>query len=161
MATVFKSKNHPKGRPRTLVYTQALVQPIGACTAPLMIGATAAALQGRPAWGYLVWGFPVALFVATLWTHFYLSSTTAEVHLRSGQIAIRSIQDVLGDRPLDWHPLHNVRATPDYTEISVGWSTQVCRREEWPEYEQLKTAAQQALRAEDPARSVAPPSPSV
>lgn len=147
MQTVFKSRSHPKGRPRGIVYTQALIRPIGACTAPLMIGATAAALQGQPVWGYLVWGLPAALLVATLWTHFRLSSTTAELHVRPGEIAIRSIQDVLVDRPLSWHPLHRVRSAPEYTEISVGWNTHICRRSDWPQYEQLRDATQQAFRA--------------
>ena len=153
--TVFKSSNHPEGRPRGLVYTQALVQPIGACTAPLMIGATAAALQGQPAWGYLVWGFPAALLVATLWTHFRLSSTPAELHFRPGQVSIRSVQDVLTKRPLEWHPLHNVRAAPEYTEISVGWNTQICRRRDWQQYEKLKETAQRALHSDETSPSFA------
>lgn len=110
-----------------------------------MIGATAAALQGQPIWGYLVWGFPTALVIASLWTHFRLSSTAAELHLRSSQIAIQSVQDVLLDRSPTWHPLHNVRVGPEYTEVSVGWSTQICRRQDWPEYERLRNAAQEAF----------------
>lgn len=113
--------------------------------APLMIGATAAALQGHPVLGYLIWGFPSAIIIASLWTHFRLSSTPAELHLRSGKVATRSIQDVLLDRPVQWHPLHNVRVSTEYTEVSVGWATQVCRRAEWPEYDKLRETAQQAF----------------
>lgn len=145
MQTVFKSRDHPSGKPKGLVYTQALARPIGACTAPIMIGATAAALQGDPILKYLIWGFPTALIVATLWTHFRLSSTPAELHLRSGQVAIRSIQDVLLDRSLTWRPLHNVRTGREYTEVSVGWSTQICRRADWPRYEELRETAQEAF----------------
>lgn len=145
MQTVFKSRNHPKGQSRGLVYTRALARPIGACTAPIMIGATAAALQGEPILKYLIWGFPTALIVATLWTHFRLSSTPAELHLRSGQVAIQSIQDVLLDRAPTWRPLHNVRTGRKYTEVSVGWSTRICRRADWPRYEQLRDAAQEAF----------------
>jgi len=143
--TVFKSRHHPKERSRGLVYTDALVRPIGACTTPLMIGATAGALQGHLVWGYLVWGFPTALVIATLWTHFRLSSTTAELHLRSGQVAIQSVQDVLLERSPSWHPLHNVRVGPEYIEVSVGWSTQICRRRDWPQYERLRSAAKEAF----------------
>jgi hypothetical protein len=142
---VFKSRDHPQGRPRGLVYTNALVKPIAACVTPLMIGATAAALQGQSVWGYLVWGFPGALLVATLWTHFRLSTIPAEVHFRPGQVAIRSLQDVLLGRSPSWNPLYNVQVAPEETEISVGWNTVVCRRAQWPEYAELREAAQQAF----------------
>jgi hypothetical protein len=143
--TVFKSRDHPKGRPKGYVYTKALARPIGACTAPLMIGATAAALQGELILGYLLWGLPSALVVASLWTHFRLSSTPAELHLRSGQVAVQSIQDVLLDRDPSWHSLHKVKVGPEYTELSMGWTTRICRRSNWPEYEKLREAAQQAF----------------
>lgn len=145
MQTVFKSRHHPGGRSQGFVYTKALVRPLGACTAPLMLGATASALQGQPVWGYLVWGFPAALVVAFLWTHFRLSSTSAELHLRPGQAAVQSIKDVVGDRSPSWYPLHNVRETPQYTEISVGWTTYVCRRRDWPQYERLREKARQVF----------------
>lgn len=146
MQQVFHSRHHPGDRPSGLVYTQALVKPIGACMTPLMIGATAAALQGHRVWGYLVWGLPSALIVASLWTHFRLSSLPAEIHVRPGQVAVRSIQDVILRRPPDWHPLHNVRIAPEETQISVGWTTRICRRADWPRYEKLREAAQQAFR---------------
>lgn len=144
---MFKSRFHPEDRPRGLVYTQALVKPLGACVAPLMIGATAAALQGHRVWGYLVWGLPSALVVASLWTHFRLSTLPAEIHIRAGQVAVRSVGDVLRARALDWHPLHNVRTSAQEIEISVGWSTRICRRQNWAKYQQLRETAQQAFQA--------------
>jgi len=153
---VFKSRYHPKGRPPGLVYTQALVKPIGACMTPLMIGATAAVLQEERVWGYLVWGLPSALLIATLWTHFRLSSIAAEIHIRPGQVAVRSIQDVLLGRPIDWSPLHNVKASPDEVELSVGWTTHICRRADWTNYKTLGDAAQQAIQAQRHSSSPAP-----
>jgi len=111
-----------------------------------MIGATAAALQEHQVWGYLVWGLPSALVIATLWTHFRLSSLPAEIHVRPGQVAIQSIQDVLREQPLDWHPLNNVQVSPGELEISVGWSTEICQQQDWPNYPQLREAAQHAFR---------------
>jgi len=150
VSTVFKSRRHPEGRSAGLVYTRALVGPIGACTTPLMIGATAAALQGHPVWGYLVWGFPTAIVVATVWTQFTLSNTLAEIHLRPGQVALKSIYDVLRNRSQTWSPLYNVQASQTYIEISVGWTTHIFRRKDWPRYERLREAAQQAYRAPTP-----------
>lgn len=141
---VFKSVHHPRGRSSGRVYTEALVKPIGACLSPIMIGATAAALQGNPVLEYLLWGAPAALVIATLWTHFLLASTPAELHLQSGRVALRSIQDVVLGRPPDWNPLYNVRVSPESVEISVRWNTQMFRPRDWPEYEQLRDAANEA-----------------
>jgi hypothetical protein len=112
-----------------------------------MIGATAAALQEQPVWGYLVWGLPTALVLATVWTHFRLSSLSAEIHLRPGQVAIQSIQDILRGQPLDWHALNNVQVSPGELEISVGWSTEICRPRDWPNYRRLRESAQHAFRS--------------
>jgi hypothetical protein len=124
-----------------------------------MIGATASALQGHPVWGYLVWGLPLALVVASTWTQFTLSRTTAELHLRTGQCAVRSVHDVLSNRALDWQELYGVQESAVDVELSFGWTTLVCRREEWPEFAALKEAATRAHRASDP--SAADPSASV
>ena len=139
------------------MYTQALVKPIGACMAPLMIGATAAVLQEQEVWGYLVWGVPSALLLATLWTHFRLSSITAEIQIRPGQVAVRSIQDVLLGRPPDWSPLHNVKASPNEVELSVGWTTHICRRANWAHHKSLIDVARQAIQAERHSPSSPPP----
>ena len=147
MHTVFQSIHHPEDTPSSLVYARALVAPIGACTTPVMIGAAATALQGQPVWAYLVWGFPAALLVASVWTQFALSTTAAEVHLKPGQCAIRSVQEVLRDTPPEFHPLFNVRTTPSRIEIALGWDTQICARSDWPEYGRLRDAAQHAVDA--------------
>lgn len=150
MSTTFRSVHHPADRPKGLVYVRQMAGPIGACTLPVMIGASATALQGQPIWGYLVWGLPVALAIASVWTQFVLSMTTAEVHLRPGQCATRSVHDVLYDRPLQWDPLYNVKGAPGEIELSVGWTTRIYRRHEWPRFSEFRSAAQQAFQAHSP-----------
>lgn len=118
-----------------------------------MIGATVAALQGQTVWEFLIGGFPAALTVAFTWTHFALSKTPAEVHLRPGQCAVRSIQDVVQNLPPDWHPLYNVRVTHTHVELALGWETRECSRKDWPDYEQLRNAAQRALTSRSGAAS--------
>jgi hypothetical protein len=145
--STFYSVDHPNGMPAGMVYAQWIVTPLGACTLPIMIGATASALEGNPIWGYLVWGFPAALVAATLWSHFALVTTPAELHLRSGQCAIRSVADVLRDRPLRWSNLYDVSVSTDRIEISLGWTTRLCRREDWPEFAELRDASNQAVQA--------------
>ncbi len=136
-----------------MVYAQWIVGPLGTCTVPIMIGATASALEGNPVWGYLVWGFPVALLAASIWTHFALATTPAELHLRSGQCAVQTVYDVLYDRPLRWSNLYDVRVSSDRIEISVGWTTRLCRREDWPEFSQLRDASNRAVQPPLPSSS--------
>lgn len=154
---MYKSTHHPDDTPRGVVFTQALARPLGVCTVPIMIGATASALQGNPIWAYLTWGLPAALLVATLWAHFTLRRTVAEIRLRSGQAAVRSVQDVLNDRPPQWHPLFKVRATTWYLEVSLGWNTYEFRPKQWPEYNELTESARQAFQPDESA-SIRPPS---
>lgn len=110
-----------------------------------MIGATTSALLEQPVWAYLVWGLPAAIGLATVWAHFSMARTTAEIRLRSGQAALRSVYDVLRDRPLDWEPIYNVRTTSWNTELSVGRSTHELMPKQWPEYESLSEAAKHAF----------------
>jgi len=146
VASIFKSTHHPGGSPWGLVYTRFLARPLAACTLPLMIGATTSALLGQPVWAYLVWGLPAALVLATVWTHFSMARTLAEVGLRPGQAAFRSVYDVLLDRSRDWEPIFDVRTTSWDTELSVGRTAYTLRPNRWPKYDALQDAARQSFR---------------
>lgn len=148
VATVFKSTHHPGNTPWGIVYTRYLARPLGVCTVPLMIGATTSALLDQSIWYYLVWGLPAAIILASAWTHFSLSRTIAEIGFRSGQAALRSVQDVLVDRPLVWKPIFNVRTTSWHVELSVSRATYELQSEQWPEFEKLEKAARQSFQAE-------------
>ena len=145
--TTFQSTSHPGNAPWGIVYTRFLARPLAVCVIPLMIGATTSALLGKPIWAYLFWGLPFALLLATIWTYFTLDRTIAEVRVRSGQIALRSVYDVLRDRPPNWKPLFNVRTTSWHTELSVGRTTYMLHPNRWPNYEGLKEAALGAFQA--------------
>ncbi len=148
MPTTFKSTHHPGDTPWGIVYTRFLAQPLAVCTIPLMIGATTSALLEHPVWGYLVWGLPAAIALATIWTRFSMARTIAEVRFRSGQAAFRSVYDVLRGRPPDWKPLFNVRTTSWHVEISAGRTTYMLQLEQWPNYDALQNAARQAFQTE-------------
>jgi hypothetical protein len=113
-----------------------------------MVGATTSALLGEPIWGYLVWGLPSALALATVWTHFSISRTTAEVAFRPGQAALRSVYDVLSGRPRTWKPIFSVRATSFRVELSVGRTTRLLQPDTWPNYNALREAARESFRPE-------------
>jgi len=140
----FQSRHHPGSAPRGLVYARRLAGPLGACTLPLMIGATVAALLGEAVWPFLVWGLPAALLVATGWARFALSTTTASVHLREGKCAIESVHDVLRNRSRTWEPLYGIRESSGDIELYLEWTTYVLRPADWPEFASLRTAARQA-----------------
>lgn len=157
MPTTFKSTHHPEDAPWGLVYTRFLARPLGVCTIPLMIGATTSALLEQSVWGYLVWGLPIAIGLATVWTHFSMSRTIAEVRFRSGQAALRSVYDVLQDRPYEWKPIFSVRATTMRIEISVGRTTHMLHPNQWPNYDTLKDVARQSFRPESGAAASSSP----
>jgi len=109
-----------------------------------MIGATVSALLGQAAWPYLVWGLPAALVVATGWTRFSLSTTTAAVHLREGKCAVESVHDVLRNRDRTWEALYGVREAAGDVELYLEWTTHVLRRADWPEFSDLRRSARRA-----------------
>lgn len=153
MPTTFKSTHHPGDTPWGIVYTRFLARPLGVCTVPLMIGATTSALLGQSVWAYLVWGLPAAIALATVWTHFSMARTVAEVRFRTGQAALRSVYDVLLDRPSDWQPIFNVRTTTWHLELSVGRTTYEMTPKRWPDYETLCDAARQSFASQSHAHS--------
>ncbi|WP_208425729.1 MULTISPECIES: hypothetical protein [Salinibacter] len=147
--TVFESTHHPDEDAWGLVYTRFLGRPLGVCTVPLMVGATTSALLKQPIWAYLVWGLPAALILATVWTHFSLSRTPAEISFRPGQAAVRSVYDVLLDRPRDWRPIFNVRTTSFDVELAVGRTTYLLQPTQWPRFGALRDAARESFRPQE------------
>lgn len=148
VATIFESTYHPGDTAWGVVYTRFLARPLGVCTVPLMIGATTSALLDQPIWFYLVWGLPAAIALATAWTHFSLSRTIAEIRFRSGQAAVRSVYDVLLERPPEWKPIFTVRTTSWHVELSVGRTTHELQADTWPDYDALQKAARQSFQSE-------------
>lgn len=146
VATVFESTYHPNETPWGLVFTRFFARPLGVCTIPLMVGATTSALLKQPIWAYLVWGLPAAIVLATVWTHFTLKRTLAEVSFRPGQAAVRSVYDVLHDQPRVWEPIFNVRTTSWNTELAVGRTTYLLQPDQWSDYKALRDAARQSFR---------------
>lgn len=153
MTARFESIHHPGDAPGSLIYARRLAGPLGTCTIPVMIGATVAALQGQSVLMYTVWGLPLALATASAWTRFTLSMTPAEIHLRGGQCAVLSVWDVLRSCPPDWNVLYGVEESASELKLLLGWSTRVCRRREWPRFEDLRDESQRMTQPTSPERS--------
>lgn len=134
---LFKSEAHPNGATARVVYARALVRPLGVCMLPIMIGASVTVLQGLPALTYLTVGFPVAVVVAVAWTLFRMQATVAEIFVRPGAAAVRSVWESLRARPLRWVPIFELRAAPTTITLALGDTTYELDRAAWPEAEVL------------------------
>lgn len=145
---VFRSTHHPGGAPSALIYGHALVRPLGACMIPVMIGITTAVLEQLSILPYLTWGVPAAMLTAIGWTRFRLGTTVAEVHVRTGQAAVRSVHDCLWSHaPLIWDPIHDLRKGSDALYLTVGWETYALPYAEWPDHQALLDELQSARHA--------------
>ena len=154
---VFRSVHHPDDKPRPLVYGRALAAPLLFCFLPVMIAATAAALQQQPIAPFLTWGAPSAFGAAIIWTRYQLSATPAEVHVRDHEAAVRSVHDCLGtSQSLHWEWIHEIRVGPGALIVTMGFETYRFPRGIWPNNRSLR----QALEAAQSAGSSTSPSQS-
>lgn len=142
---VFQSIHHPGTTAAPIVYGRALASPLAFCMVPVMIAATAAALQQHPILPMLTWGVPLALGAATTWTRFRMGATPAEVCVRNHEAAIRSVHDCLRntDAP-HWQWIHEIRAGPDAIIVSMGFETHRFSYSVWPEHRALLGALKAA-----------------
>ena len=130
---LFKSQAHPGGAEAQLVYGRALVRPLGVCMLPIMIRALVTVLQGFPALTYLTVGFPSALLLAVLWTLFRMQATVAEISVRPGAAAVRSVWESLRARPLRWMPIFELRTASTTLTLALGDTTYELDRAAWPD----------------------------
>ena len=107
------------------------------CMLPMMLGGLVTVLQGYPALAYLVIGFPAALIAAVGWTFFRMHALLAEIHVRPGEAAVRTVWETLRARPLDWAPIFELRAAPSSLTLALGDATYELNRAAWPEADTL------------------------
>jgi hypothetical protein len=107
---------------------------------PLMIMATIQVLQHIDPLPYVLALAPVAILLAITWTRFRLSSKAAELHTYPGMAALRSIEDVLQNRSLDWRPVFDVREAPDRLHVTMGHETHTLPDADWPGHDVLLDA---------------------
>lgn len=143
----FTSTTHPGDASWQRVYGRAFVRPFTVCILPIMIGALLTVLQGYPALLYLVVGFPLAVLVAAIWTLFRMQATVAEIHVRPGAAAIRSIWDCVHNHALRWVPIFEIRASEYNLTVALGDSTYELDRASWPDAEAVLASLQQARHA--------------
>lgn len=127
-----------------------IVHPLAVCMLPVMIGALIAVLEGYPVLPFLTVGFPLAMILAMTWTVFQVFGTIAEVHVRPGAAAVRTVSEVLRSPSpsLMWKPIYELRKASSMIVVALGDATYELPRRQWPEtdtlLDALRAARQQA-----------------
>ncbi len=134
---LFKSQAHPGDATAQVIYGRTLIRPLGICMLPIMIGALVTVLQGFPALTYLTVGFPAALVASMLWTLFRMQTTVAEIHMRPGAAAVRSVWECLHAQPLRWMPIFELRTATTTLTLGLGDTTYELDRTAWPDADLL------------------------
>lgn len=145
----FHSTAHPEGRPAALVYSRAMVGPLNVLLVPLMLFALAAVLLGQRIWPYFFWACVPALLLAWAWARFQLGRLPAEVNVRpaQGEAAVRSVHDVLHDRPPVWHRAARLRLEREALRVDLGDTSHRLLVSRWPQAEALSEALRRAARS--------------
>lgn len=137
-----RSRRHPDGRSRPMVFTAALVRPLGVCMMPVMLITLAAMLQGNPVLSALYVWFPVALAVAGAWTWIRVRDVIVEIHLTDDAVAVRSLMDAAEPQaPLSWRRLLDARVEGG-TRLTVTLGHEEFRlfRSDWAHADDLFTS---------------------
>ncbi|MGI9173954.1 MAG: hypothetical protein ACR2GR_01365 [Rhodothermales bacterium] len=144
---LFCSTAHPSGMSAALVWAGALIRPLATAMLPVMIVTLVAALEGLSLLPFLLVGFPGAIAAATLWTRYRLTLTLAEIHVRGGEAAVRTVTDVLRHGRLAWRPVFDLRKTRTTFIVAFGRTQYELDDADWPDVRVLLDALQKARRA--------------
>jgi hypothetical protein len=122
-----------------------------------MIGALIAVLEGVPVLPFLTVGFPLALVLALAWTLFRVFGTIAEVHVRPGAAAVRTVSEVLRAPSASptWKPIFELRADATMLVLALGDATYELPRRQWPEADVMLNTLRTAREAPRPTYRVA------
>lgn len=148
--TVFPSVLHPGDTSFALVVARAQAQPVALALVGLLTVSFVALMQGTPVLGLLVWATPLAYAVAAAWALYELRRKPAEIVLRGGFAAVRSVWDV-ARRPdpatdkelLLFRVFPPTRVDGELT-VSIGHDVYTIRPQDWPKFGKLSEALQAA-----------------
>lgn len=148
MDAVHTSRRYPQERTRAGILSSALVQPLGACMIPVMLGALTAMLTARPPLIWLTAGFPAALSVAFLWTIVQLQRRVVQLRIREEAVLAISSWDLLTASGEDrWRSVLEVRSEPGVLLVTMGHDTRRLDRADWERPSELESQLRQAADA--------------
>ncbi len=136
-ADTLQSIHHPGSAPPSLVYARWLRGPLVFALSPALVIALLLALTGNRPLPFLFWSIPSGYLLASAWTVFQLRRTTAEVSIRAGSVALRSVWQIATKASKTWERLLRVLYTGHALEISLGQTVHTLLPEEWPEYRRM------------------------
>lgn len=144
---IFRSKFHPGDTSWHWTFARWYVTPLSMCILPVMIGALMAVLQGYPALIFLTVGAPLGIGLAALWTQMRIYTTLAELHIRPGAVALRTVWESLRDDALRWYPIFELRDSPTTISVAVGDFSQDLPKWAWPQPEAILSSLKAARTA--------------
>jgi hypothetical protein len=145
MTAVFQSTHHPGAAPLSLVLVRAQAQPVSLALLGVCVVTFAALLGGTPVLGTLAWAAPLAYALAAAWSVYELHRRPAEIVLRRGFGAVRSVWDVAAGRDA---PSEFVALSPVFPpfrkdgqlHVAIGDAIVTLRPAEWPAFDDLAAA---------------------
>lgn len=140
--TIYKSVYHPGEAPRALVVARAQAQPVGLALLGVFVVAFVGILRGEAVLGTLLWAVPLTYAAAAAWALYDLHRRPAEIVLRGGFGAVRSVWDVAWGRE---QPAESVRLQPVFRpfrkdgqlHVGVGDTIHTLRPDDWPKFSPL------------------------
>ena len=140
---IFKSTRHPEGRPAVVIRSREIRQPLTLAMFLLMLYIIVDILVGQFALADLLWGLVVAAVAATVLTYVRMRQHVSEVLVQTDYAAVRTLEDILAERPPAWGPIYDIRNQPDTLTLTIAWGSYDLAKEEWPDHEELVAALQQ------------------
>ena len=148
---VFQSIHHPGSAPLALVIARAQAQPVALALIGVMVVTLSAVLRGLPVLHLLLWAAPLAYAAAASWSVYELHRRPAELVIRGGFGAKRSVWEVARDHEqsdayvtIRLHPLFEPGKKDGQWHVGVGDDVVSLRPSEWPRYDELIAALRRA-----------------
>gem|GEM_PF-2986193 len=142
----FVSSRHPGELAYGVVFARSSVRTIAVAFLPLMVASLVAALRYEPILGFLLWGFPVALVGALLWTAFSLRRQICQIDIVGNMARLGSVHDVaLRVERRQFVIVFDARNYGTWMSIAAGDADYIALRDEWPEYNKLHDALINAI----------------
>lgn len=144
--TTFPSIHHPGDTNFGLVVARAQAQPIAVALITLLTVTFVALMQGSPVLGTLAWAAPLAYALAAGWSLYELHRKPAELVVRGGFAAVRSVWDVArrpdpaADADLQLFRVFPPSRIDGVMSASIGHQVHSFRPEEWPHFSVLHDA---------------------
>jgi hypothetical protein len=135
----YRSRRHPRDRPWALVFAQDTLRPLAILMLPLMIATLVAALKAGNLLPFVVWGYPSVILLSVVWTTFNLERLVAEITLLDDFVVVRSVADCARQRATPPRPLYDARDYGQWLVLAAGDRDVVVHRDDWPEFQELRT----------------------